>query len=52
MYINLQGYCSIIVTEAETDAAVRQPDRNNKQVIFKNYASFTNCLSWINNIKR
>ena len=52
MYINLQGYCSIIVTEAGTDAAVRQPDRNNKQVIFKNYASFTNCLSWINNIKR
>ena len=45
----------IIVNEIKTvvgagaDTASIGPDRNNKQAIFKNCASFTNCINEINN---
>ena len=42
-YIFLQA---TITAAANTPAA---PDRNNKQVIFKNCAPFTDCINEINN---
>ena len=33
------------------DAAGRQPDERKEEVIFKNCALFTNCMSIINNIQ-
>ena len=46
-------WCYIIVkrtiTIADTSAAGAAANNTNKIVIFKNYASFTNCISEINN---
>ena len=39
----------ITITGAGVDAAERQVDERSKEVIFKNYALFTNCISEINN---
>ena len=44
-YILVKGTISVNNT-ADADAAV---DNNNKEVIFKNCAPFTNCISEINN---
>ena len=38
----------ITVTEAEADDAAWAADRKNKQVIFKNCAPFTGCITEIN----
>ena len=39
----------ITITGAGADAAAKQADERDKGVAFKNCASFTNCLSEINN---
>ena len=39
----------IIITGAGEDAAARKADERDKDVVFKNFASFTNCISEINN---
>ena len=39
----------ITITRAGDDAWARQADRENKGAIFKNWASFTNCIIEINN---
>ena len=39
------------ITGAGADTAARQPDKNNKEVIFKNCAPFINCKTEINNTK-
>ena len=31
------------------DTAARQADKRNKEVVFKNYAPFSDCISEINN---
>ena len=46
-YILVKG--TIIITGAENDAATRTADQRNKGVTFKNCASFTKCISRINN---
>ena len=46
-YILVKG--KITATGARDDAAVRQADEIDKGVAFKNCASFTNCISEINN---
>ena len=40
---------TITITGAGDDAAARRADERNKGVTFKNCASFTNCISRINN---
>ena len=40
---------TITITGAGNDAAVRQADERNKGVTFKNCATFTKCISRINN---
>ena len=40
---------TIIITKAGTDSATRQADKRNKQVTFKNFTSFIDCISEINN---
>ena len=40
---------NITINKAGADAAAWNLDARNKQVIFKNYATFTNCISKINN---
>ena len=40
---------TITLTEHGAHAAAMQADRNSKQVIFKNFASFTDCITEINN---
>ena len=45
-YILVKG--TITITGAGNDAAARQADERNKGVIFKNCASFTKCISKIN----
>ena len=37
------------ITRAGADTAARQEDERNNEVIFKNYATFINCKSEINN---
>ena len=39
------------MTRAEAYSAARPPDERNKQVIFKNYAPFIDCISKINNMQ-
>ena len=39
---------TIIITGAGGDAAPRQADERDKEVIFKNCAPFTKCISRIN----
>ena len=46
-YILVKG--KITIAGAGNDAAARQADERNKGVIFKNCASFINCISEINN---
>ena len=46
-YILVKG--TITIDGAGADAAARQADERNKGVSFKNCASFTNCISEINN---
>ena len=41
----------ITITWAEFNAAARQADERNKEVIFKNCVPFNNCKSEINNIE-
>ena len=41
----------ITVVGAATDNTARAVERNNKQVIFKNFAPFTNCITEINNTR-
>ena len=40
---------TITITGARVDAAARQADERDKEVIFKNCTSFTDCRSKINN---
>ena len=40
---------TIAAVKGAGDAAGRQPDEREKEVIFKNFALFTNCISIINN---
>ena len=46
-YIFVKG--RITITGAGADAASRQVDERNKGVIFTNFASFSDCVSKINN---
>ena len=46
-YILVKG--TITITGAGADAAARPADERDKEVIFKNCAPFTNCISEINN---
>ena len=46
-YILVNG--RIKITGAEDDAAERQADERNKGVLFKNFSSFINCKSEMNN---
>ena len=46
-YILVKGRATI--TEAGADAAARQADERYKEVMFKNCAPFTNCISEVNN---
>ena len=46
-YILVSG--TIIITGAGDDDAARQGDERNKVVIFENCASFSDCISQINN---
>ena len=46
-YILVKG--TITIMGAGADAAARQADERDKGVIFKSCASFTNCISEINN---
>ena len=46
-YILVRG--TITITGAGADAAARQADERNKNVIFKYCAPFTKCISRINN---
>ena len=48
-YILAKG--TIAITSAGDDAAARRADERNKGVIFKSCASFTKCISKINNTK-
>ena len=41
---------NITASEAEATAGAKETDRNNKKVIFKNCALFTDCLTEINGI--
>ena len=43
----MKGFITLVGQGA--DAAAITTDKNNKQVIFKNYALFTNCISDMNN---
>ena len=42
---------TITLGTLEAEVSERQIDRDNKQVISKNYSTFTDCISEINNIK-
>ena len=46
-YILVKG--TITITGTGADAAARQADERDKEVVFKNCAPFTNCISEINN---
>ena len=46
-YILVKG--TITITVAGDDAAARRVDERNKRVTFKNCATFTKCISRINN---
>ena len=46
-YILIKG--TITITGAGADAAARQADERDREVVFKNCAPFTNCISEINN---
>ena len=46
-YILVKG--TITITGEGADAAARQADERDKEVVFKNCAPFTNCISEINN---
>ena len=47
-YILFKG--TITITVAGADVAAKQADERDKNVIFKNYAPFTKCMSRINGI--
>ena len=47
VYILLKG--TITVTGVEADTATRLADKRDKQVTLKNCASFTDCISEVNN---
>ena len=49
-YILVKGTKTI--TGARDDATARRADESNKGVIFKNWASFSRCISKINNTGR
>ena len=40
---------TITITRGQDDAAARQADERNKEVMFTNCAAFTDCISEINN---
>ena len=42
---------TITITKSGADSAAKQAGKRNKQVTFKNFASFTVCISEINNIQ-
>ena len=42
---------TIKTTRAETDTAAKQNNIRHTQVVFKNWALFTNCISKINNMQ-
>ena len=42
---------TITLGTLEAEVPERQIDRDNKQIISKNYSTFTDCISEINNIK-
>ena len=42
---------TIIITGAGNDDNAKRTYKRNKEVIFKNCTSFTNCISCINNIQ-
>ena len=46
-YILVKG--TITVVGQQANDAVIAADRNNKEVLFKNFAPFTKCISKINN---
>lgn len=46
-YILIKG--RIAIAAAEANAALRQADGRNKQVLLKKYALFTDCITKINN---
>ena len=46
-YILVKG--TITITGAGNDNAAKRLDERNKGAVFKNYASFTKCISRINN---
>ena len=46
-YILVKG--TITITGTGADAAARQADKRDKEVVFKNCSPFTNCISEINN---
>ena len=49
MHILFKG--TVAITAAGADAAARQADEGNKQVIFRNCAPFTDCINEMNNMK-
>ena len=49
-YILVKG--TITITGAGSDAAARNTDERNKQVVFKNFAPFNHCIIKINKTQR
>ena len=52
VYIVNNGTITITGVKGAGDAAVRQTDKRNKELIFKNRALFTECISMINNTQK
>ena len=52
VYILNNGTITITGVKGAGDAAVRQTDKINKELIFKNRALFTECISVINNTQK
>ena len=48
-YANILVKGTITITGAGNDDAAKRSDERNKDVVFKNCAPFTNCISRINN---
>ena len=49
VYILLEGRITVVWQGA--DAVSIAADRNDKEIVFKNYAPFINCISKINNVE-